>query len=285
MAQTIHTSDKNVFKFKQFSVDQGNVAMRVNTDGVLLGAYAAGVLENAVDAKSSLSTTSPAAFKVLDIGTGTGVIALMIAQRLSSIIVYNHCVLDASAVFNQYSIDAIDIEEECYNVAAQNFAASPWSGNLRATRTSLQEFTQQKLSSSSAMRSENYDLIVSNPPYFNNSLKNPSKGKAIARHTDSLSYKDLVSNAVQLLKDDGMFAVIISALEYENFLELAHRHFLYEREIVRVYSKHSDVDAKRVILLLAKGLQRERIARKIYLEEADRTRSAEYGALTKDYYL
>ena len=89
MAQTIHTSDKNVFKFKQFSVDQGNVAMRVNTDGVLLGAYAAGVLENAVDAKSSLSTTSPAAFKVLDIGTGTGVIALMIAQRLSSIIVYN----------------------------------------------------------------------------------------------------------------------------------------------------------------------------------------------------
>ena len=140
-------------------------------------------------------------------------------------------------------------------------------------------------SSSSAMRSENYDLIVSNPPYFNNSLKNPSKGKATARHTDSLSYKDLVSNAVQLLKDDGMFAVIIPALEYDNFLELAHRHFLYEREIVRVYSKHSDIDAKRVILLLAKGLQRERIARKIYLEEADRTRSAEYGALTKDYYL
>ena len=184
-------SSEDVFKFKQFSVHQGNVAMRVNTDGVLLGAYVAKFLE-----KHSEKNSAAIDLNVLDIGTGTGVIALMLAQKLH-------------ALLKDFKIDAIDIDEECYHVASENFTASPWSVHLNTFHTSLQDFSAQKLSSSSAADLEKYDLIVSNPPYFNNSLKNPSKEKSTARHTTKLSYKDLITSVVQLLKDNGTFAVII----------------------------------------------------------------------------
>ena len=256
-------SSKEIFKFKQFSVLQRNVAMRVNTDGVLLGAYVVKFLDTSVK-------------KVLDIGTGTGVIALMLAQKLH-------------ALFKDFKIDAIDIEEECYHVASENFTASPWSVHLNTFHTSLQEFSAQKLSSSSAADLEKYDLIVSNPPYFNNSLKNPSKEKSTARHTTKLSYKDLITSVVQLLKDNGTFAVIIPSSEKQKFLELAHLNFLYEKREVEVYSKSSDLEkdreSKRTILFLSKGIQTERIAQGIYLEEKNGERSAAYKNLTQDYYL
>lgn len=287
-------SNKDIFRFKQFSVRQGNVAMRVNTDGVLLGAYTANYLESSLS-KHSVEKT----FKVLDIGTGTGIIALMIAQKLYSLF---------NSQNSNFKIDAIDIEEECYRIAAENFSNSPWGTHLNSFHTSIQDFSAQKLSSSSAICSEKYDLIVSNPPYFNNSLKNPSKEKSTARHTTELSYKDLITSSVQLLKDAGTLAVIVPITEKEKFLELAHQSFLYEKAERVVYSKHSDLEkdaaarivvanktgasanciyshAKRVILLISKGIQTERIAEEMYLEDGGGERSKAYQFLTKAYYL
>ena len=131
------------FTFKQFHVQHDRCAMKVGTDGVLLGCW----------------TDVPAAGSVLDIGTGSGLIALMIAQRTNA------------------QIDAIDIASDAYEQACINFAQSPWNERLKAYIASIQEWQHEAL----------YDLIISNPPYFNNSLKNPDKGRELARHTDSLS--------------------------------------------------------------------------------------------------
>ncbi|MBR4805261.1 MAG: methyltransferase, partial [Bacteroidales bacterium] len=166
----------NYFQFKQFLVNQENVSMRVNTDGVLLGAWA---------------TLPSNATGILDVGTGTGVIALMIAQRLG--FQQPHC-----------QIVAIDVDNASCKQAQENFQQSKWSESLVAKHISLQDFNTEKL----------FDLIISNPPYFNNALKNPSEAKRTARHTDTLSYQDLTNAASKLLKPNGRLSVIIPFDEY-----------------------------------------------------------------------
>ncbi|MFM2293328.1 MAG: hypothetical protein RIS29_3141, partial [Bacteroidota bacterium] len=147
------------FRFKQFTVFHDRCAMKVGIDGVLLGCW------------TNVADTS----MVLDIGTGTGLIALMIAQRTDA------------------HIDAIDIDEGAFEQAMINVQASPWSSRLNVVLSSLQDFVSDK----------KYDLIVSNPPYFINSLKNPDEQRTTARHTDSLTHEELIDQCIPKLTEGG----------------------------------------------------------------------------------
>lgn len=179
------------FSFKQFTVHQERCAMKVGTDGTLLGAWARGGAH------------------ILDIGTGTGLIALMMAQR-----------------FPEASVDAIDIDADACEQARQNVAASPFAARIQVHESSLQNYKlycpseDSSLSSPLTPLSSYYDSIVSNPPYFEQSLKAPDAQRSMARHTDSLSYRDLMNGIGHLLDSDGEFSVVIpfdcrSSLEME----------------------------------------------------------------------
>lgn len=158
------------FRFKRFEVRQDLCAMKVGTDGVLLGAWATG------------------GRRVLDIGTGTGLIAMMMAQR-----------------FGDASITALDIDHAACEQAMANVVASPYQGRIEVVETSLQDFATQH----AGVLELRYDSIVSNPPFFANSLKNPDQRRATARHTDTLSYADLFRGVSPLLADSGEFSTII----------------------------------------------------------------------------
>ena len=166
--------------------------MRVGTDGVLLGAW--------TDVSSAQS--------ILDIGTGTGVIALMLAQRSTAI------------------INAIDIDAGAIQDATDNFEQSPWKNRLTASQISLQEF-------SSSMQKK-YDCIVSNPPFFTSAQKPKQNNRLMARHTDSLSFDDLLINVGSLLLPRGKFSVVLPAEEEHAFQHQAGKYRLFLTRIIRV---------------------------------------------------
>ena len=158
------------FRFKQFTVFQEDVSMRVNTDGVLLGAWCR-------------MPDKPGA-KILDIGTGTGVIALMAAQRMSG-------------QSSGFEIAAVEPDSRSCVQAVKNFQASLWKKSLKVFMTDFQQFVPYC--------QDKYDLIVSNPPYFVDSLKNPSLSKRLARHTDNLPYEDIITGSKAIQKSRGLF--------------------------------------------------------------------------------
>ena len=230
------------FEFKQFRIDQGGSAMKVGTDGVLLGAWS-----DISDAK-----------KVLDIGTGTGLIAIMAAQRSNAI------------------IDAVEIEAFSYQQALSNFAACPWSSRINAHHASFQDFAQNQL--------EKYDAIVSNPPYFLNGLSAKEKSRTQARHADHLPFEELLKGAIQLLLDDGTLSVILPVEEGELFIRLARLEGFYLKRKISVLPNPGK-PAKRYLLefsmqdckLQTDELRVENGQRHVY--------SPEYINLTKDFYL
>ena len=182
-----------MFQFKQFSVRQEVSAMKVGTDGVLLGAWA---------------TVSPEDRQALDVGTGTGVIALMLAQRSAGL-----------------EIIGIDIDEAAAGEAASNFAASPWASRLTARAVSLQVFSGSE-----------FDLIVSNPPFFSASLKAPDAQRCTARHNDTLPPADLIQAARRLLSLSGRLSVIYPPEEARSFVMEAESAGLYLSRLTRVIS-------------------------------------------------
>ena len=177
------------FRFKQFEVVQDFSAMKVNTDAVLLGAW--------------MSVPQCETARVLDIGTGTGVIALMAGQRLSENGVAAH-------------IDAVEIDVDACKDASANFDAAPWKGvSFELHNVPLQEYAGN---AGGACESGGYDLIFSNPPYFISSLKNDSQAKTTARHTDTLSQRELLFYSTPLLKEGGTLAIILPVVEGEELL-------------------------------------------------------------------
>ena len=158
---------KDFFEFQQFTIDQSHAAMKVGTDSDLLGALSAG------------------GERILDIGTGTGVLSLFMAQR-----------------FPTASITAIDIDENAIIDATKNFASSPFSDRITLIHTSLQDFAKN-------YDGQPFDCIICNPPYFDKSLETPDKSRTRARHTSSLTFKELISCAYNLLADGGVFSVCI----------------------------------------------------------------------------
>ena len=227
------------FRFKQFYIEDSKCAMKVGTDGVLLGCWANPNL-----------TLDIGHLRILDVGTGSGLIARMMMQR-----------------FPEAEVEGIDIDEAAVEQAREN--------GVRAYVSRLQEWKKE----------DGYDLIVSNPPYFQNSLKNPDKGRELARHTDSLSYEELIDHSARLLREGGQLALILPADKEAEMRQIAASKNLFLTHVTRVYSKESK-PARRV--LLAFRYQISDISRTedtLILEDEKGGRSKAYQELTKDFYL
>lgn len=231
------------FQFKYFSVNQDKSSMKIGTDGTLLGAWC-DVMDK---------------YRVLDIGSGTGLIALMIAQR-------NNLAL----------IDAVEIEENAYMETVENFNQSPWQERLHAHHVSLQHFKPLHA----------YDLIVSNPPFFNESSKNSDEKKTMARHTDSLSHKELLSFASTHLYENGILSLILPTEEAKLFEEEALKNNLFVSRKTRVFSNTESTTHKRVLMEFSKNIPDYIHENSITIETTQRHEyTEEYIDLTKDFFL
>lgn len=231
------------FKFKQFTIQQEKTAMKVGTDGVLLGAWV---------------KINPEIFSILDIGTGTGLISLMMAQRS-----------------NAELIDGIELNNEAFEQTITNFENSDWGDRLFCYHASLNEFTDEI--------EDKYDLIVSNPPFYTSTFKEMDNDRAMARHTESLTYVDLLNGVSNLLSEDGTCAFIIPFSEEEYFIQLAKKNKLFPNRITRVKGT-KDTPIKRSLLQFSfseKIIEESEliieIERHIYTED--------YINLVQDFYL
>lgn len=233
---------KDCFSFKRFTVYQDRCAMKVGTDGVLLGAWAQG-------GKS-----------VLDIGTGTGLVALMMAQR-----------------FPFSSVEAIDIDGECCIQAEENVANSPFLKYIHIYRASLQNFFNEN-------RQIYFDAIVSNPPYFVNSLKSPDGKRTAARHSDSLPFSVLLRISCEFLGEGGTLSVVLPIEARNGFVTEAFHLGLYVSREVKIRTTPKK-DPSRVLLEFQKQFSSLPDATEVTLMELDGTRSSWYRQLTGDFYL
>ncbi|MFT5641208.1 MAG: tRNA1Val (adenine37-N6)-methyltransferase [Cyclobacteriaceae bacterium] len=232
------------FQFKQFKINQEGSAMKVGTDGVLLGAWA-----NTNGAKS-----------FLDIGTGTGLIAIMLAQRTN----------------NNSTIDAVEIDSSSYQQAVNNFSDCPWSDRIKAFHSSFQDFV--------ANTNAKYDCIVSNPPYFINSLKAKSESRTKARHADGLPFEDLIEGAKNLLNPEGKFSVILPVAEGDHFIRLARIAGFSLSKRIEVLPNPGK-PAKRLLIELTLA-NSDTAETQICVENGQRhVYSPEYIELCKDFYL
>ncbi len=228
------------FQFKQFSVKQDKCAMKVNTDGVLLAAWA-----QADSAKT-----------ILDIGTGTGVLALMMAQKNPEAIV-----------------DAIDIDENAFLQAKENFASSKWSERLQAHHCALLNFSSEK----------KYDVIISNPPYFMDDLKAENPQKNIAKHSVALNYAELINGINILLNENGSAFIAIPAFNFLLLMKEAAKQNLFVVNKTDVISIAGKAPYLSLIELSCKeDLLKENT---LTISNPDNSFTNEYIALTKDFYL
>lgn len=243
------------FRFKQFTVWHDQCAMKVGTDGVLLGAWAFHDAER---------TMQRAECHILDIGTGTGLIALMLAQRWSM-----------GQTGTNFSILGIDIDDQAVLQARDNFAASPWTERLKCEQMAVQN-----------MQVGAFDYIISNPPYFINSLRNPDPARLTARHTDSLSYAELIDDIARLMREDGTAALILPAEAEIEIISLATKRGLCPTRMTRVCSKPGR-DPKRILIELRRASLSLGPVQPttFYIESAHSPRSEEYAELTREFYL
>jgi len=216
--------------------------MKVGTDGTLLGAWA---------------TLDHPDGRILDIGTGTGLIALMMAQR-----------------FPQAQVTAIDIDEGAVGQASDNVRQSPFAERIQVCQADVNSFES----------AEKYDAIVCNPPYFNNALTCPDNQRTQARHTLSLSYRQLMVAAHRLLHHEGVFSVIIPSDFFRQLESEAHLAGFF---LSRVYGVHTieGKSVKRYLIELRKHPQKEVINEDVLIEESPNVRSEWYRELTKDFYI
>ena len=229
-----------MFRFKQFTVRQQRSAMKVGTDGVLIGAWA---------------SVRDADRTILDIGTGTGLIALMMAQRNP-----------------EAEIVAVEIDSESAEQARENVAESPWGERIRVERCAVQEFVAE----------QTFDLIVSNPPYFVDSLKSPDGGRSMARHTDTLSFAELMRAAERLLAPDGRFAVIVPSEAALSVIAAGNLH-LVRRCDVRTKPAAAP---KRVMLEFSPRFEGAALREELTIGDGTNGGySPEYVALTREFYL
>ena len=242
-----------VFRFKRFEVVNERSAMKVNTDGVLLGA---------------LMTILPTDRTLLDIGTGTGTIALMAAQRLFSCGI---CHADRSA---ENRVDAIDIDEASAEEAAANFRNSPWSEVLHAYHTSLDDFASDR----------KYDLVFSNPPYFEDSLNAPEERRNNARHTSTgLSYREILDFASQSLTDNGRVAFVLPAETEAALCRHARMNGLHLFRIVRVRTVPRK-EPSRIIAEFSR-MRKDTSEDTVLTIQNEGKYTEEYLSLMRDFYL
>lgn len=222
--------------------------MKVGTDGVLLGAW--------VDVTGVK--------RILDIGTGTGLIAVMLAQRSKAI------------------IDAIEPEIDSYNQASENIEECPWKDQIHLFNIRLQDFQTDNTDKRSV--EEYYDLIVTNPPYFINSRKNPDDKRRVSRHTDNLSREELLAGIRLLLNKRGRFCVILPALEAELFIDIARKQNMFCTRKLKI-KPVPEKDIKRVLMQF-EWKEKPLDENLVVIETGGRHGySDEYRELTKEFYL
>ena len=233
-----------MFSFKQFSIQQDRCAIKIGTDGVLLGAWTP--IEN-----------NP--FSILDIGTGTGIIALMLSQRSSA-----------------EQIDALEIDEDAYEQSVDNFENSPWSDRLFCFHAGLDEFVEEP--------EDEYDLIVSNPPFYTDDYKSENEQRDLARFADAMPFEDLIEAAALLLSENGIFSVIIPFKEEEHFVALANEYELYPMKITRVKGTPIS-EIKRSLLAFSRNEKTDFPIDELIIENARHIYTPDYISLTKEFYL
>ncbi len=230
------------FKFKQFTIHQDKTAMKVGVDGVLLGAW--------IDIMNTKN--------ILDIGTGTGLLALMLAQKTNA------------------NIIAVEIDKEAARQAQANFLESSWSHRIIIEDTSIQEFAEST--------TEKFGLIVCNPPYFSESLNSPDNQRNLARHDDALPLNDLFFAVNKLLSKNGRFCMIYPFKRKEELLKLAGTYQLFPNKLLKVRGTELK-EPNRIIIEFSFSLKEvvedELIVRNLLTNNY----TDEYKQLTKDYYL
>lgn len=229
------------FTFKQFHIADDNCGMKISTDGVLLGAWA-----DCTRAKL-----------IADIGSGSGLIAMILAQRCPSA-----------------EILAVEIDSKACTDAAANFSLSPWPDRLTLCNANFAEWTP----------ASKLDAIVSNPPFFNSALHSPDASRAMARHTDSgLDYHSLAARASSLLSDEGTLSMILPADDEDDAIFNAELSHLHLRRLCHVHSKPS-APAIRILTEFSRRGCTPEISR-LDIHEASGNYSEEYRKLTSDFYL
>ncbi|WP_435182295.1 tRNA1(Val) (adenine(37)-N6)-methyltransferase [Cellulophaga omnivescoria] len=239
------------FIFKQFTINQDRCAMKIGTDGVLLGAWAS------VDHNP---------YSILDIGAGTGIIALMLAQR--------------SAADN---IEAIELDADAYEQCTDNFEASDWADRLFCFHAGFDEFVDE-YATDETEEDELYDLIVSNPPFYAEEVTSGKEARDNARQNTSLPFNELVSGVAKLLTANGRFATIIPYKEEEKFIKLAENFKLYPLKVTRVKG-NAKAEVKRSLLEFQKTLSTSLEIKQLVIEEDRHIYTQDYIDLTKDFYL
>ena len=234
---------KSYFDFKQFRIYHDRCAMKVGTDGVLLGAW----------------SSTEGVNRALDIGTGSGLVALMIAQR------------------GVKEVVGVEIDTDAAQQAAENAAASPWSNNIQIESTDISDFKTEK----------KFDLIVSNPPYFEEALRCPDNRRSAARHADtSLNFAMLTTHARRLIKEGGRFCVIIPTTAESSFMAAciaAHFTLVHRTAVIT----RSGKAPRRLLLELCQTTQALTVTHDelILQDDNENPRSEAYTKLTSDFYL
>ncbi|MBP3516918.1 MAG: methyltransferase [Parabacteroides sp.] len=231
------------FQFKQFTIRHDKCAMKVGTDGVLLGAWAG----------------TDSCNRILDIGTGTGLIALMLAQRSPAI------------------IDAIDIDADACLQAQENVVFSPFAERIQVRHSALADFAQAA--------TDRYDLIVSNPPYFVDSLKCPDRQRNTARHTDTLTLEDLLQDSRKLLASQGRIALILPYDQKERLTDCIRTYQLFLSKETSVIPVPGAQPKRLLAELTADQPASPASSDRLILEIARHQYTDEYIRLTKDFYL
>lgn len=229
------------FHLKKFDLSDTNCSMKIGTDAILLGAY--------VSCKEAIN--------ILDIGTGSGIIALMLAQKSNA------------------SIEAIEIDEKAALQAKENFSQSTWSNRMNVENISVQEYCKNSQTK--------YDLIVCNPPYFSNSLKTPDKSRNLARHNDTLDFDNLLNSVKILMTNKGLFYVILPVNETLIFERKSSGFGIFCIEKLIIKPKPSK-KANRIISVFS-FTEKKLIINNIAIRNNDNTYTHDYMKLTGDYYI
>lgn len=228
------------FKFKQFEVSQSGCAMKINTDGVLLGALAWHAMPQ----------------RILDIGTGTGVIALMLAQR-----------------FPAAAVEAVEIDPQASETAAENFSNSPFANRLNCKNIAIEVYED----------AGQFDLIVSNPPFFVNDMKSEEKRKGIARHTDSVFFAQLVQKISILLADEGVFWLVLPVKQAEDVTSIAMGYHLHLARRINLRSDEAKPTFRQIICFSRKAATL--VETDFFIYSSLKQHSLEYQLLLKDFFL
>lgn len=232
-----------LFQFKQFSINQNRCAMKIGTDAVLLGAWA------------SIGNNP---FSILDIGAGTGILSLMLAQRS-----------------NAQLIEAIEVDENAYEQCVENFENSPWNDRLFCYHASLLEFVEEI--------DDKYDCIICNPPFYSENYKTDNSSRNLARFNDAMPFEHLIYAVSKLLSKNGSFSVIIPYKEETTLINLTLEVDLFPNKILHIKGNTTS-EIKRSMLTFS-FKKTEFNQSQLIIETSRHQYTEDYINLTKDYYL